>query len=335
MKILNTSFGLLLIIALVSCQKRFPYETGSFPEDSPINLAELNSEYDDMNSDYNPPQNILNLNFIFSSNASSRGNDFDLEARSLNFIWDKELGEFSYSIENYPGANQDITNRLLEINSECDEKGPYSFRNDNFFFTRKCDEVYHIYGSEFENLGSFEGIKAEIHQLKLLDNESNEMYPSFYGDDFLKIAGVETQGKPEKMLFTSDKDGTFDLYEMDLPSNMTPMEFLIDAKEKNIQKLSINSSANDHMPFVYGDMLVFSSDRPGGLGGFDLYYSLKTSEGWTEPENFGSKVNSEYDEYRPVVSSHYNFSNRVMIYTSNRPGGLGGFDLYFVGIPEY
>jgi hypothetical protein len=81
-------------------------------------------------------------------------------------------------------------------------------------------------------------------------------------------------------------------------------------------------------------LLVFSSDRPGGFGGYDLYYSQKTSNGWTEPVNFGPKINSEFDEYRPVVSDHPDFANRLMIFSSNRPGGLGGFDLYFVGIPK-
>lgn len=82
-------------------------------------------------------------------------------------------------------------------------------------------------------------------------------------------------------------------------------------------------------------MLVFSSDRPGGLGGYDLYYSFKTGEGWTEPENFGPSVNSEYDEFWPVVSDSWEFSNQLMIFSSNRPGGLGGFDLYFTGIPKF
>ncbi|MEB2785365.1 hypothetical protein [Algoriphagus persicinus] len=89
------------------------------------------------------------------------------------------------------------------------------------------------------------------------------------------------------------------------------------------------------MPFVYADLLVFSSDRPGGFGGYDLYYSHKTGDGWSEPVNFGPKINSEFDEFRPIVSDSWEFSNQVMIFSSNRPGGLGGFDLYFVGIPKF
>jgi Tol biopolymer transport system component len=160
------------------------------------------------------------------------------------------------------------------------------------------------------------------------------MYPSFYGKNFLKGADIVSQGNPEKFLISSDRDGVFDIYELDLPVNSSALDYLFGDTPKSPTKISINSTANDHMPFVYGDMLVFASDRAGGFGGYDLYYSMKTGSGWSEPVNFGPNINSTQDEYRPVVSDHRDFSNRLMIFSSNRPGGLGGFDLYFVGIPK-
>ncbi|MFN4000019.1 hypothetical protein [Algoriphagus sp.] len=131
------------------------------------------------------------------------------------------------------------------------------------------------------------------------------------------------------------EDGKFEIYEADLPANQSAWHFLLNSNPKTVRKLNLNTSSNDHMPFVYGDLLVFSSDRAGGFGGYDLYYSQKTANGWTEPVNFGPKINSEFDEYRPVVSDHPEFANRLMIFSSNRPGGLGGFDLYFVGIDRF
>jgi hypothetical protein len=47
-----------------------------------------------------------------------------------------------------------------------------------------------------------------------------------------------------------------------------------------------------------------------------------------------AEVNSEYDEYRPITHYEYGFDNNLMIFSSNRPGGKGGFDLYYVGIPK-
>ena len=78
--------------------------------------------------------------------------------------------------------------------------------------------------------------------------------------------------------------------------------------------------------------MVFTSDREGGYGGFDLYYSLFTNGQWTTPVNFGEKINSANDEYRPITFSFNNID--MMIFSSNRPGGKGGFDLYGVKIGD-
>lgn len=82
--------------------------------------------------------------------------------------------------------------------------------------------------------------------------------------------------------------------------------------------------------------MVFVSDREGGYGGFDLWYSYYNNGVWSEPVNFGEKINSEYNEYRPVAFTAmqgYQSNNfDVMIFSSDRPGGKGGFDLYVVKI---
>ncbi|GAA0877730.1 hypothetical protein GCM10009119_06980 [Algoriphagus jejuensis] len=305
-----------------------------FPNNQAINLVELNSEFDEMNSDYNPPSLTLDLNFIFSSNAENMGADFDLEPRSLVFTWDKELGRFSYAAsKNYPESQVTI-NRLLEVNSECNERGPYSF-GGRLFFSQDCAGTARIFGSSFRDGESFNEVVADITPLQLFRENVNEMYPSFFGHSYREVEGIGRQVTAEKFLFSADIDGRFDIYEIALRSDLDPLEFLTSGMTKSINKLAINTPSNDHMPFVYGDLLVFSSDRPGGLGGYDLYYSLKTADGWDEPVNFGPKINSEFNEFRPVVSDAVDFSNRVMIFSSNRPGGLGGFDLYFVGIEKF
>ena len=81
--------------------------------------------------------------------------------------------------------------------------------------------------------------------------------------------------------------------------------------------------------------MVFTSNRPGGMGGYDLFYSFYENGTWSTPVNFGDKINTPYDEYRPIVKSYgYEFTNDFMIFSSNRPGGQGGFDLYYVGIDK-
>ena len=94
----------------------------------------------------------------------------------------------------------------------------------------------------------------------------------------------------------------------------------------------LSSEFDDKCPSITNNILVFTSNRAGGYGGYDLYYSYFENENWCEPVNLGSEINTEYDEYRPITNSLVNFENNMMIFSSNRPGGKGGFDLYYVGI---
>jgi hypothetical protein len=92
------------------------------------------------------------------------------------------------------------------------------------------------------------------------------------------------------------------------------------------------STGNDKCPYVYKKMMVFASDMAGGMGGFDLYYSVFKNGKWSSPINFGPKVNTSYNEYRPIIGSNSSFTNNFMIFSSDRPGGKGGYDLYFIGL---
>ena len=56
---------------------------------------------------------------------------------------------------------------------------------------------------------------------------------------------------------------------------------------------------------------------------------------WSEPMNFGKEINTSSDEFRPVIAEINEFDNRLMVFSSNRPGGMGGFDLYYLGIPKF
>ena len=71
-----------------------------------------------------------------------------------------------------------------------------------------------------------------------------------------------------------------------------------------------------------GRTLYFSSNKPGGLGGFDLYSAKLGAEGWGDVNILSTKVNSPFDELFATISDDYLF------YSSNRQGGLGAFDLY-------
>ena len=71
-------------------------------------------------------------------------------------------------------------------------------------------------------------------------------------------------------------------------------------------------------------LLYFVSDRPGGYGGMDIWYSIIRNGKAEEPVNLGPMVNSSADEYTPF----YDQRNGILYFSSDRSGGKGGFDIY-------
>lgn len=68
--------------------------------------------------------------------------------------------------------------------------------------------------------------------------------------------------------------------------------------------------------------LYFSSDMPGGRGGFDLYKSKWNGSSWAQPVNLGADINTVYDEVFPSFTP-----DGVLVYSTNHVETLGGLDL--------
>jgi hypothetical protein len=67
----------------------------------------------------------------------------------------------------------------------------------------------------------------------------------------------------------------------------------------------VNSAANDNNPWVSADdkMIFFESDRPGGFGGTDIWFSYRDASGnWVTPVNMGPAVNTAANETQPWAS---------------------------------
>lgn len=74
-----------------------------------------------------------------------------------------------------------------------------------------------------------------------------------------------------------------------------------------------------------GRKLYFSSNRPGGKGGFDIYVSELQGNGqWGRPSNLGSTINTRQDEEMPFLHS----DGVTLYFTSNGHAGLGGDDIF-------
>ena len=85
-------------------------------------------------------------------------------------------------------------------------------------------------------------------------------------------------------------------------------------------------ASNLSYPYVSADnrYLFFCSDMPGTMGKYDIYMCENVDGKWSSPVNLGDKVNSAYAEINPFLHS----SGRLY-FASDRPGGLGGLDIWF------
>lgn len=90
---------------------------------------------------------------------------------------------------------------------------------------------------------------------------------------------------------------------------------------------TINSEYADHCLYFSGpewNTAYWTSTRPGGYGGNDIWSSERVDGVWQEPINLGSDVNSAASEHHSLPSP----DGRSLYVTSDRDGGHGGEDIY-------
>jgi Tol biopolymer transport system component len=99
---------------------------------------------------------------------------------------------------------------------------------------------------------------------------------------------------------------------------------------------ALNTSYNDAGPGIAPDesFMVFNSIKPGGLGGADLYLTLRQPNGtWTTPRNLGPRVNSRYHDFCAHITS-----DKKYLFFTRRTGGnpsRDAADIYWVELKEY
>ena len=81
-----------------------------------------------------------------------------------------------------------------------------------------------------------------------------------------------------------------------------------------------------------GRILFFTSDRPGGYGGLDIYMSRLMPNGtWGIAINLGPTINTEKDEESPFFMP----DGKTLYFSSKGHGGLGGYDIFKANINQF
>jgi hypothetical protein len=325
----GSGITLILLLLMTSailfdCKKSddsYKHPIGVFP-DSVINLTGLNSAFDD----YNSTGSAITGDFpvIFSSNRRSQGGQFDLEQGLITFMFDRMDGNFGIS----SGMTEDpfIKNLISKSETNDNDFGPYrvfsTYDGLEYFIVASVNGDGNLdlkYSTNLPPYGTFIPEISGPYPVRLLNTAFDDAYLTF--DMNLDTA-----------YYISNPEGNFDIYFKERPAGKGIGTWFDSDFSASVKVDSINSPYDDKCPIIYNKMIVFTSNRPGGYGGYDLYYSVFRNGNWNTPVNFGPGINTSSDEYRPIIGFHEDFSNIFMIFSSNRPGGSGGFDLYFTGL---
>ncbi|MGI8952323.1 MAG: OmpA family protein [Chitinophagaceae bacterium] len=148
---------------------------------------------------------------------------------------------------------------------------------------------------------------APVNMGDSINSPQSEYYPSFTINDSIFVFTKRGEGiREDFMQSTLLKNGYSKAKLIEGDINVEP------------SKGAINISQD-------GEWLIFAGNFSGqGFGNFDLYISYDTPQGWSEPTNLGSNINTEFWESSPSLSPDKN----ALYFSSDRPGGFGGKDLY-------
>jgi outer membrane protein OmpA-like peptidoglycan-associated protein len=220
-----------------------------------------------------------------------------------------------------------LLNMGEEINSEHEDYGLSIAGNDDIiYFTSKRN----VKNSHSRVNQHFQGVKADEDLYFSVKDSSTG-----YWSEAKPLDGINSdynEGSPcvsrdgKKIVFvrcnTPDSHGDCDLFIS-----------VKDAKDewhetKNLG-LAINSYSWDSHPAfsMTGDTLFFASDRKGGFGGTDIYFSVfdKKKKLWGRAKNIGAIINTRDNEVSPYPHPKYN----VLYFSSNgQLLNFGGFDIF-------
>lgn len=223
-----------------------------------------------------------------------------------------------------------ISNVGNQINSAYDEYSPVvtldestmfftsrRLRKDSTnkgFFSYEDGKLYEDVYVSYKDLKTGEWMEPEILGEISRDRkpETNEATISVSGDGQLLFVYKSSEGNGD--IFVSEREGEG----YSVPLSMGKGE---DHSDINTDSWETHATIS-----ADGRTLYFVSDRPGGLGGRDIYRSVKLPTGqWSKALNIGAPINTPYDEDAPF----FHPDGKTLYFSSNGKNSMGGFDIFY------
>lgn len=268
-----------------------------------VNVSDVHS-LNSSDDDFSPAYYSKNFNaIVFTSNreASTGKNSDQWTGAKYSDLYESALTGSEWS-------SPVLFDKSGTINTDIHE-GTSTFNGDFsvIYFTR-CDRI---------------GEKMEYCKIYKSQKTGNTwMKPELVFSDSTANVGQPSISKDEMtMVFSSEKDGGHggkDLW-------MAGRESIEKEFGQPVNIPGINSSGDEMFPYLFNDTtLYFSSNGYEGYGGLDIYKSTRKGNNWSSPVNLLVPINSGYDDFGIIVR----VPDEEGFFTSNRPGGLGGDDIF-------
>jgi hypothetical protein len=257
---------MLVPLMIVSGQEMKPFEV--------YHVSSISSGSDDM------APVIMSDGILFCSNRKT--NPF-LTKKNLEGIRLYELWFAPFNDEGEPvRPGRFATNLGKDANI-----GPASVTTDGntLYFSRNYSEGSKIRKRDANKLGIFTA--------KRNGSQWSNIQPFEYNDPEYNLSFPYVSADGRYLFFCSDMPGGQGKYDIYVSENIEGRW----TKPENLGS-NVNSAHAEIHPFLHSSgRLYFASDRPGGPGGLDIWYSSLVYGSWTEPAVLGDPVNSEADDF--------------------------------------
>jgi outer membrane protein OmpA-like peptidoglycan-associated protein len=238
--------------------------------------------------------------------------------------------ELALSNKDYIGQLMNDTKRFetinLDINSEQQDFGPAYYGDKMLFASSRESEkpvdrkwnwnglpFLDVYMADTDSSGKLLNVESFSKEINKKFHEgpaviSSDSTTIFYTRS--NYEGKDAKGVVKLKLYSATKKG----------DDWSQIEgFAFNSDDYSVGHAALSSDAKT---------LYFASDMPGGIGGIDIYKSIKNEDGtWGKPENLGKPINTEGNEMFPFYHK-----DGMLFFASNGLPGLGGLDVFMTKI---
>jgi hypothetical protein len=229
--------------------------------------------------------------------------------------------EYANTVAKNPKKNIKIEKMGADVNTPASEVAPYAFGDQFYFSTMRFKEENPL-ALPARDVGKL---------MKINKDKSAELIPGYVNqrDQLVSNGSLTKDGK--NMYYTvcnylNGSDVHCEIYKSTLDAQGN---FSDETKLPDPINIPGSTATQPHITIDKAtgrEILYFVSDRKGGKGGLDIWYSLiDTKYGFSQPINL-SEINTAFNEITPF----FNVNSDFLYFSGDGREGLGGYDIYKV-----